>query len=59
MSMIGQRYRSYLKNAFWPPAFGGIGALFYLLEILEYSCGLKHGPAAILTQNPIFEMASK
>jgi hypothetical protein len=57
--MIGQRYRSYLKNVFWPPAFGGIGALFYLLEILEYSCGLKHGPAAILTQNPIFEMASK
>jgi len=46
-------------EADWPPAFsGGIGALFQILEIQEYSSGLKHGPAAILNQNPFFEMAS-
>jgi hypothetical protein len=32
--------------------------LFQILEILEYSSGLKLGPAATLNQNPIFEMAS-
>jgi hypothetical protein len=48
--------RSYLKNVFWPKLF--VGAVFQFLEILEYSSGLKHGPAAILNQNPIFEMAS-
>jgi len=51
--------RSYLKKVFWPPAFfGGIGDLIQILEILEYSSGLKHGSAAILYQNPFFEMAS-
>jgi len=27
-------YGSYRKNVFWPPAFGGIGASFKILEIL-------------------------
>jgi hypothetical protein len=52
--------RTYLKNVFWPSAFfGGIGASFQILDILQYACGLKLGPAAILNQNPIFEMGSK
>jgi hypothetical protein len=36
-----QVYRSYLKIAFWPPAYGWIGASFKILEILEYACGLR------------------
>jgi len=47
---------SNLKKVFWPKLF--VGALFQILEILEYSSGLKHGPAAILNQNPFFKMAS-
>ena len=51
--------RTHLKNVFWPPAFfGGIGASFQILDIQQYACGLKLGPAAILNQNPIFEMGS-
>jgi hypothetical protein len=50
---------SHLKNVFWPPAFfGGIDASFQILDIQQYACGFKPGPAAILNQNPIFEMAS-
>ena len=49
---------SYSGKVFWPPAFGGIGASFQLLEIPMYSCGLKLGSASILNQNPFFEMAS-
>jgi hypothetical protein len=45
--------------SFGLPPFGGIGALFQILKIQKYSSGLKHGSAAILTQNPIFEMASR
>jgi hypothetical protein len=48
--------RSYLNNVFWPNIF--VGASFKILEILKYSSGSKRGPAAILNQNPIFEMAS-
>ncbi len=48
--------RSYLKNVFWPNL--GVGPSLQVLEILEYVCGLKLGPALILNQNPIFEMAS-
>jgi len=61
--------RSYLKNVFWLPAFGGIGASFKILEILEYACyrsdcyavGFKLGPAANLNRSASggFEMASK
>jgi hypothetical protein len=52
--------RSYLKNVFWPPAFfGGIGAAFQILDTQQYASGLKLGPAAILNQNPIFEIASR
>ena len=65
--------RSHLKNVFWPPAFfGGIGASFQILDIQQYACGLKLGPAVrvlakprfsrgeegILNQNPLFEMTS-
>jgi hypothetical protein len=31
---------------------------FQVLDILEYACGLKLGPALTLSQNPFFEMAS-
>ena len=48
--------RSHLKNAFWPNIC--VGFSFQVLDILEYVCGLKLGPALILNQNPIFEMAS-
>ena len=47
---------SHLKNVFWPNIF--VGALFQILDIQQYACGLKLGPAAILNQNPIFEMPS-
>jgi hypothetical protein len=30
--------------------------LLQLIKIQKYSCGLKFGPAATLSQNPIFEM---
>ena len=52
----GQRTRSYLKNVFWPNLF--VDTSFQVLEILEYSCGLKLGSAVTLNQNPIFEIAS-
>jgi hypothetical protein len=48
--------RSHLKNVFWPNIF--VGASFQILDIQQYACGLKLGPAAILNQNPIFETAS-
>jgi hypothetical protein len=49
--------RSYLKKVFWPNFF--VGASFKILEIREYACGFKLGPAANLNQNPFFGMASK
>jgi tetratricopeptide (TPR) repeat protein len=49
--------RSYLKKVFWPPPWR-IGASFKILQILEYACGFKLGPAANLNQNPFLEMAS-
>jgi hypothetical protein len=49
--------RTYLKNVFWPHIF--VGASFQILDILQYACGLKLSPAAILNQNPIFEIGSK
>jgi hypothetical protein len=49
--------RSHLKNVFWPNIF--VGAAFQILDIQPYACGLKLGPAAILNQNPIFEMTSR
>ena len=41
--------RSHLKKVYWPnlPALGGIGAAFQVLDIPEYACGLKLGPALI------------
>jgi len=51
--------RTYLKNVFWPPAFGGIGATLQILDIQQYASGLKLDPAAILNQNPIFEIGSR
>jgi hypothetical protein len=51
--------RSHLKNVFWPPAFfGGIGGAFKIHHNQNVGSGVKLGPAAILNQNPIFEMAS-
>ena len=47
----------HLKNVFWPNIF--VGASFKILDIQQYACGFKLGPAAILNQNPIFETASK
>jgi len=48
--------RTYLKNVFWPNIF--VGASLHILDIQQYASGLKLGPAAILNQNPIFEMGS-
>jgi hypothetical protein len=36
----------------------GVGTGFQILDILQYACGLKSGPAYILNQNPFFEIAS-
>ena len=41
-----------LKNVFEPNP--GVGPAFQLLEIPEYVCGLKLGPALALGPNPIF-----
>ena len=54
--MYEQLFRSHLKNVFWPNIF--VGASLQILDIQQYASGLKFGPAAILNQNPIFEMAS-
>jgi hypothetical protein len=45
-----------LKNVFWSHIFVGIS--FQILDMPQYACGLKLGPTAILSQNPIFEMGS-
>ena len=47
--------RSYLKKVFCPNLC--VGSSIQVLDILEYACGLKLGPALILSQNPDFEMA--
>ena len=49
--------RGHLKNVFWPNIF--VGTSLQILDIQQYACGLKLGPAAILNQNPIFETAFK
>jgi hypothetical protein len=49
--------RTYLKNVFWPNIF--VGASLQILDIQQYASGLKLGPAAILNQNPIFEIGSR
>jgi len=48
--------RTHLKNVFWPHIF--VGASFQILDNQQVACGFKLGPAAILNQNPIFEMGS-
>jgi hypothetical protein len=48
--------RTRLKNVFWPNLF--VGASFQILDIQQYASGLKLRAAAILNQNPIFEMGS-
>jgi len=48
--------RTHLKNVFWPNIFAG--ASFQILDNHQVACGLKLRPAAILNQNPIFEMGS-
>jgi len=54
--MVGNTSRTHLKNVFWPNIF--VGASFQILDIQQYASGLKLGPAAILNQNPIFEIGS-
>jgi hypothetical protein len=49
-------FRSHLKKVFWPKRC--VGSSFQILDIHEYACGLKLGPALILNPNPNFEMAS-
>ena len=56
-AIFARLIRSHPKNVFWPPAFGGIGASFKILEIREYACGFKLGFVSKLNQNPIFEIA--
>jgi len=48
---------THLKNVFWLNIF--VGASFQILNIQQYASGLKLGPAAILNQNPIFQIGSK
>ncbi len=48
--------RSYLKSVFWSNLC--VGSSFQFLDIPQYACGLKLGPALTLNQNPIFEMTS-
>jgi hypothetical protein len=64
--------RIHRKNVFWPNIF--VGAAFQILDNQQVACGFrptkgirpggksrlagKLGPAAILNQNPIFEMGS-
>jgi hypothetical protein len=55
-SELPKLFRTYLKNVFWPNIF--VGASFQILDIQQYASGLKLGPAAILNQNPIFEIGS-
>jgi hypothetical protein len=50
------KVRSYLKKVFFPNLC--VRPSFQVLDILEYACGFKLGPALTLSQNPIFEMAS-
>jgi len=54
--MRGSFIRTRLKNVFWLNIF--VGASFQILDNQQVACGLKSGPAAILNQNPIFEMGS-
>jgi len=55
--LCSKQYRIHPKNVFWPNIF--VGASLQILDIQQYASGLKLGPAAILNQNPIFEMGSK
>jgi hypothetical protein len=56
MAYLEKEIRSLLKNVFWPHIF--VGASLQILDNPQVACGFKLGPAAILNQNPIFEMAS-
>ena len=40
--------RILLKNVFWPPAFGGIGAAFLILNMQQYASGFD--PQRLLDQ---------
>jgi hypothetical protein len=48
--------RTHLKKVFWPNL--GVSAGSQILDILQYACGLKPGPAYTLDQNPFFEIGS-
>ena len=71
-TLVSVLFRTQLKNVFWANIF--VGAAFKILDIQQDASGLrptkriwsggksraagKLGPAAILNQNPIFEMGS-
>jgi hypothetical protein len=50
-----KKCRSHLKKVFFPNLC--VRLSFQVLDILEYACGLKLGPALTLRKNLIFEMA--
>jgi hypothetical protein len=56
MKGVETPFRTHLKNVFWPNIF--VSVSFQILDIQQYASGLKLRPAAILNQNPIFEMGS-
>jgi hypothetical protein len=53
---LAKANRIQLKNVFWPNIF--VGASLQILDIQQYACGFKLSHAAIMNQNPIFEMGS-
>ncbi len=54
---VPQAFTTRPKNVFWPNTF--VGASFKILDIQQHTCGFELGPAAILSQNPIFAMRSR
>jgi hypothetical protein len=53
--MAQKNVTSHLKKTFWPNIF--VEGEIQILGILEYTFGLNFASAAILNQNPFFEMA--
>ena len=53
LAAYGKVAISYLKKVFDPNLY--VGSSFQLLEILQYVCGLKLGPALLVTTKPLGE----
>ena len=45
-----------MQRTFWPNVC--VGAVFQILDMVQYACGLKPDPACTLDQNPFFEIGS-